>query len=85
HLPDTLVEPVEVAEAFHLLEKQGKVRYFGVSNETPGQIELLKTAVKQPLLANQLQFGFKHTGMVVLGLQTNMELSECSDYYNGIL
>ena len=42
HRPDTLVEPEEVAEAFHLLEKQGKVRYFGVSNQTPGQIELLK-------------------------------------------
>ena len=25
HRPDTLVEPEEVAEAFHLLEKQGKV------------------------------------------------------------
>ena len=83
--PDTLVEPEEVAEAFHLLEKQGKVRYFGVSNQTPGQIELLKTAVKQPLLANQLQFGIKHTGMVDQGLQTNMEISGSIDYDHGIL
>ena len=85
HRPDTLVEPEEVAEAFHLLEKQGKVRYFGVSNQTPGQIELLKTAVKQPLLANQLQFGIKHTGMVNQGLQTNMEISGSIDYDHGIL
>lgn len=85
HRPDTLVEPEEVAEAFHLLEKQGKVRYFGVSNQTPGQIELLKTAVKQPLLANQLQFGIKHTGMVDQGLQTNMEISGSIDYDHGIL
>lgn len=85
HRPDTLVEPEEVAEAFHLLEKQGKVRYFGVSNQTPGQIELLKTAVKQPLLANQLQFGIKHTGMMDQGLQTNMEISGSIDYDHGIL
>ncbi|EGO8341633.1 TPA: aldo/keto reductase family oxidoreductase [Enterococcus faecalis] len=85
HRPDTLVEPEEVAEAFHLLEKQGKVRYFGVSNQTPGQIELLKTAVKQPLLVNQLQFGIKHTGMVDQGLQTNMEISGSIDYDHGIL
>ena len=40
HRPDTLVEPEEVAEAFYELEKAGKVRYFGVSNQNPGQVEL---------------------------------------------
>ncbi len=33
HRPDTLVEPEEVAEAFDELERSGKVRYFGVSNQ----------------------------------------------------
>lgn len=42
HRPDTLVEPEEVAEAFDELERSGKVRYFGVSNQKPMQIELLK-------------------------------------------
>lgn len=42
HRPDTLVEPEEVAEAFDQLESQGKVKYFGVSNQKPMQIELLK-------------------------------------------
>ena len=42
HRPDTLVEPEEVAAAFDELEKAGKVKYFGVSNQNPGQIELLK-------------------------------------------
>lgn len=55
HRPDTLVEPEEVAEAFDALQAAGKVRHFGVSNHTPGQIELLKTAVSQPLLFNQVQ------------------------------
>ena len=55
HRPDTLVEPQEVAEAFEQLVAAGKVRHFGVSNHTPGQVELLKSAVKQPLVANQVQ------------------------------
>jgi predicted oxidoreductase len=42
-----------VAEAFDKLETAGKVRQFGVSNHTPGQIELLKSAFKQPLRYNQ--------------------------------
>ena len=54
HRPDLLMEPEEVAEAFDLLETQGKVQHFGVSNHTPGQIELLKTCVRQPIEVNQL-------------------------------
>lgn len=72
HRPDTLMEPEEVAEAFYELEKSGKVRYFGVSNQNPMQVELLKTAVKQPLLFNQLQFGLKHTEMIDAGLNVNI-------------
>lgn len=72
HRPDTLVEPEEVAAAFDQLESQGKVKYFGVSNQKPMQIELLKKTVKQPLLANQLQFGIKHTGMIDQGIHVNM-------------
>ncbi len=73
HRPDTLMEPHEVAEAFSELEMQGKVRNFGVSNQTPMQIELLKTAVKQPIVANQLQFGIAHTGMIDAGINMNMK------------
>ena len=46
HRPDALVEPEEVARAFDQLEAAGKVRAFGVSNQTPGQIELLKKYVR---------------------------------------
>lgn len=56
------MEPEEVAEAFDRLEAQGKVLHFGVSNQNPGQMELLRRAVRQPLLFNQLQFGPMHTG-----------------------
>ncbi|GFH40396.1 aldo/keto reductase [Lactococcus insecticola] len=85
HRPDTLVEPEEVAEAFSELEKSGKVRAFGVSNQNPGQIELLKTAVKQNLNINQLQFGLKHTGMIDAGLNVNMENNAGLNRDGGIL
>ena len=71
HRPDTLVEPEEVAEAFDLLKQQGKVRYFGVSNQNPMQIELLKKYVKQPLVFNQLQMSVSHHPMIDAGLNVN--------------
>lgn len=72
HRPDILMEPEEVAEAFDLLEAQGKVRYFGVSNHNPMQIELLQKYVKQPIVVNQLQFSIAHTGMINSGTEVNM-------------
>ncbi|MGO1594932.1 MAG: aldo/keto reductase [Ancrocorticia sp.] len=72
HRPDALVEPEEVARAFTDLEAAGKVRNFGVSNHTPGQIELLKKFVKQPLVANQLQLAPTHAGMIAQGAAMNM-------------
>lgn len=85
HRPDALVDPEEVAEAFYQLEKAGKVRYFGVSNQKPLQVELLKTAVKQPLLFNQLQFGLKHTGMIDSGIHVNMTDDGSFDHDGSIL
>ena len=74
HRPDALVEPEEVAEAFTTLQNSGKVRNFGVSNQNPMQIELLKKFVKQPLIINQLQFSITNTGMIDAGLNVNMEI-----------
>lgn len=85
HRPDALVEPEEVAAAFEQLEKQGKVRYFGVSNHKPSQIDLLKQAVKQPLLVNQLQFGLKHTTMIDQGLHVNMNDSASINRDNSLI
>ncbi|NOV02184.1 aldo/keto reductase [Paenibacillus planticolens] len=72
HRPDALVEPEEVAEAFDLLESSGKVRHFGVSNQTPLQIQLLKKSVKQPLVANQLQLSITNSTMISNGMNVNM-------------
>ena len=72
HRPDALVEPDEVARAFDELESSGKVRAFGVSNHTPGQIELLKRSVRQPIVANQLQLSITHAPIVAQGVAANM-------------
>lgn len=72
HRPDALVDPEEVADAFNELEQSGKVRYFGVSNMKPMQIELLKKCVKQPLVANQLQLSAAHSSMIRNGFEVNM-------------
>ena len=85
HRPDTLMEPEEVAEAFDLLHSQGKVRYFGVSNHNWMQMELLKTAVKQPLIANQLQFSITESGMVTSGMNVNMKNAESVMHDGGLL
>ena len=76
HRPDTLMEPEEVAEAFDKLEASGKVRNFGVSNQNMMQMELLKTAVKQPLIINPLQFSVTEAGMVTSGMNVNMKNAE---------
>jgi predicted oxidoreductase len=72
HRPDALVEPEEVAEAFDQLHSSGKVRNFGVSNQNPMQIQLLKKYVKQPIIANQLQLSITNATMISAGIHVNM-------------
>ncbi len=72
HRPDALMEPEEIAEAFDLLEKEGKVRNFGVSNQNPLQIQLLQKTLKQPIIANQLQLSITNANMISQGLHVNM-------------
>jgi predicted oxidoreductase len=87
HRPDTLMEPEEVAEAFGKLKKDGKVRYFGVSNQNPGQIRLLNKYLGDDLkiIINQLQFSPTNTGMVDSGLNVNMENPPSVNHDGGIL
>lgn len=72
HRPDTLMEPEEVAEAFEILEKEGKVRYFGVSNQNSMQIELLNNYCDNRIKINQLQFSIAHCDIVDSGLNVNV-------------
>ena len=85
HRPDALAEPEEVAEAFDTLEKAGKVRYFGVSNHKPMQIELLKKCVKQPIVANQMQLSPAHSSMISNGMEVNMLTTGAVDRDGSVL
>ncbi len=71
HRPDALMDLDDVADALLYLWKGGKVRQFGVSNFNSAQLELLQSACKLPLVANQMQFGLMHAGMVRQGIETN--------------
>ena len=78
HRPDALMESDQVAESFDLLYKQGKVRDFGVSNQNPMMMELLKKDVKQPLAVNQLQLSAAFTPGFESGFHVNMEDSQAA-------
>ncbi|MGV3079943.1 aldo/keto reductase [Streptococcus sp. 32226D021BW] len=73
HRPDALMEAAEVAEAFYLLKKAGKVHHFGVSNQNIYQMELLQSYLDQPLAVNQLQLSPAHTPLIDAGLHVNMK------------
>ncbi len=86
HRPDALVEPEDVAKAFDELGAAGKVRAFGVSNHTPGQIDLLRKHVKQPIVANQVQLSVTHAPIIAQGVAMNMAgLDQSISRDNGIV
>ena len=78
HRPDALMEADQVAEAFDILHTSGKVRDFGVSNQNPMMMELLKKEVKQPLSINQLQLSAAFTPGFESGFHVNMEDSQAA-------
>lgn len=79
HRPDALMEPEEVADAFDRLHRAGKVRQFGVSNQNPMQIELLKSHVRQDLIVNQLQLSVAASAMVDSGLGVDGQTPHAGD------
>jgi len=85
HRPDTLMDPEEVAEAFSILRKAGKVKKFGVSNQTPMQIRLLNKYLDDKIIINQLQFSIMHTGMIDSGFNVNMKVDASTDRDGGVL
>ena len=86
HRPDLLYEPEEIAEAFDELERNGKVRYFGVSNVPTMMLEVLKKYVRQPLVFNQLQFSLEQSQLLDQTLYVNNLTTDRSiDRDNGTL
>mgnify|MGYP001256270460 FL=1 len=58
HRPSPLLRVEIVAETIQKLQKQGKIKYFGVSNFMPSQITLLEKEIK--LSWNQIQCSLTH-------------------------
>ena len=60
HRPDPLMDADKVADAFAELLQSGKVLYFGVSNFTFSQFELLASRLSFPLVTNEVEFSVMH-------------------------
>jgi len=58
HRPDLLLDARAIADTFVELKKQGKVNYFGVSNFSTNQFDLLNTFY--PLSNNQVEVSILH-------------------------
>lgn len=76
HRPDLLMDPVEVAKAFEHLERNSKVKAFGVSNHSPAQIELLQKSINQKICINQLQLSITNANMISSGASVNTHFDE---------
>ena len=64
HRPNPLMDVHEMAEAFSELKRAGKVKFFGVSNFTPAQFDLLNKACDKALVTNQIEISlFQNTSM----------------------
>ncbi|MCP3699823.1 MAG: aldo/keto reductase family oxidoreductase [Aliivibrio sp.] len=55
HRLDVLMDADEVADTFNQLQKEGKVKHFGVSNFTPSHFDLLQSRLGKPLVTNQVE------------------------------
>lgn len=72
HRPDALADPEETADALEAMYQAGKVKYFGVSNHRPGQIDLLSKYMNHRIMVNQMQLSVTNASMIQSGLETNM-------------
>lgn len=78
HRPDPLMEPDEVAEVIETLYTSGKVKRFGVSNMSAGQIRFLQQASSQPFIVNQLEISLAHLHFLDQGFISIRKLEPAS-------
>ena len=60
HRPDPLMDHHETGAALDALVDAGKVRAVGVSNFRPWDWKLLQSAMRHPLVTNQIELSLKH-------------------------
>ncbi|MFB6465532.1 aldo/keto reductase family oxidoreductase [Cytobacillus sp. Hz8] len=85
HRPDSLMDAQEVGEAFHKLKASGKVRYFGVSNMSAGQIRLLQNFCNEKLVVNQLEMSLDKIGFLETGVHVNQIAARNNVFPEGTL
>lgn len=72
HRPDPLMVIDEVAQVLEKLQRVGKIRHVGVSNFGAPQQQLLQSALKQPLVINQLQMSLAQLDWLEANVLTGM-------------
>lgn len=85
HRPDLLWEGEEVAAAFDVLKRAGKVRHLGVSNQNRFQMEYLQNFLADPLVANQLELNILHSGFAEAGISFNQQAPAYPDGWEGVM
>lgn len=84
HRPDPLMEPEEVAEAFDILKKSGRVRHFGVSNMNSDQMKFLNAYCQESMIVNQLHMSLKRIDWLEQGVEVNQKAGTEVNFADGI-
>lgn len=85
HRPDPLMEGDEIARAFARLKKEGKVRYFGVSNQNRFMMDYLQHVLPDPLVVNQLEMSLLHSGFAEAAISFNQAAPGYPDGWEGVI
>ncbi|WP_128660785.1 aldo/keto reductase [Paenibacillus sp. 598K] len=85
HRPDPLMDAEQVGEALRRLKASGKVRHFGVSNMSMGQIKLLQTYSDEPFIVNQLEMSLSRTGFVNTQVYVNQDKGKDNIFPEGTM
>ena len=85
HRPDPLIEPEEVARAFGQLKASGKVRFFGVSNMSVGQIRFIQEALSEQLVVNQLEMSLLKLDWLDQGVHVNQHAGVDVNFADGLM
>jgi predicted oxidoreductase len=72
HRPDPLMDVQEVATVLQTLQQEGKIRHVGVSNFGVPQLQLLQSALAQPILINQLEMSLAKIDWLEQNVLTGM-------------
>ncbi len=60
HRPDPIMDHLETGSALDDIVSTGKIRAVGVSNFRPWDIDLLQSAMKSPIVVNQIEISVLH-------------------------